>query len=51
LKFLLDEGLSPRVQDLLRAAGHDVAHVRDMGLQSASDPVVLAAALEQGRVY
>jgi len=50
LKFLLDEGLSPRVLDLLRDTGHDVVHVRDVGLQSAPDPVVLAAALEQGRV-
>ena len=50
MKLLLDEGLSPRVVDLLGAAGHDVVHARDAGLQSASDSVVLAAALEQGRV-
>ncbi|MDQ6727832.1 MAG: DUF5615 family PIN-like protein [Actinomycetota bacterium] len=50
MKFLLDEGLSPRVLDLLHAAGHDIVHVRDVGLQSAPDPVVLATALEQGRV-
>lgn len=50
MKFLLDEGLSPRVLDLLRAAGHDVVHARDVGLKSAPDQVVLAAALEQGRV-
>ena len=50
MRFLLDEGLSPRVLDLLHAAGHDVVHVRDVGLKSAPDPVVLAAALEQTRV-
>ncbi len=50
MRFLLDEGLSPRVLDLLRVAGHDVVHVRDTGLMSATDPVVLAAALEQNRV-
>jgi len=50
LRFLLDEGLSPRVLDLLRAAGHDVVHARHIGLQSAVDSVVLAAALEQDRV-
>jgi predicted nuclease of predicted toxin-antitoxin system len=50
LRFLLYEGLSPRVLDPLRAAGHDVVHARDVGLQSAPDQVVLAAALEQGRV-
>ncbi len=50
MRFLLDEGLSPRVLDLLSAAGHDVVHVRDSGLQSAPDPAVLAVALEQRRV-
>ncbi len=50
MRFLLDEGLSPRVLDLLGAAGYDVVHVRDIGLQSRPDPAVLAAALEQRRV-
>ncbi|MCA1705101.1 MAG: DUF5615 family PIN-like protein [Actinobacteria bacterium] len=50
MKFLLDEGLAPRVLDLLTAADHDVVHVRDIGLQSAPDADVLAAALAQGRV-
>ncbi len=42
LRFLLDEGLSPRLLDLLRAAGHGVVHARHVGLQSAVDSVVLA---------
>lgn len=50
MKFLLDEGLSPRVTLLLREAGHDAEHVRDLGLASASDPVVLDAALASQRV-
>ncbi len=50
MRLLLDEGLSPRVLDLLSAAGHDVVHVRDIGLQSKPDPVVLAAAQKQSRV-
>lgn len=50
MRFLLDEGLSPRVVDLLTAAGHDVVHARDIGLKSALDPVVLAAAVEQQRI-
>jgi predicted nuclease of predicted toxin-antitoxin system len=50
VRFLLDESLSPTLLDLLRAAGHDVVHARDIGLQSASDPVVLAEAREQRRV-
>ncbi len=50
MRFLLDESLSPRLGDLLRAAGHDALHARDIGLMSASDPVVLAAALQDRRV-
>jgi predicted nuclease of predicted toxin-antitoxin system len=50
LRFLLDEGLSPRLVDLLAPAGHDVVHVRDIGLTSASDPVILARAAEDERV-
>jgi predicted nuclease of predicted toxin-antitoxin system len=50
LRFLLDEGLSPRLVDLLASAGHDVVHVRGVGLTSASDPVVLGRAAEDERV-
>ena len=31
MRFLLDNNLSPRLGELLRAAGHDVVHVRDIG--------------------
>jgi predicted nuclease of predicted toxin-antitoxin system len=31
LRLLLDEGLSPRVGDLVADAGHDAAHARDLG--------------------
>ncbi len=50
LRFLLDESLSPLVKPTLTAGGHDAVHVRDFGLTSASDPTVLPAALEDGRV-
>ncbi len=50
MRLLLDESLSPRLGDLLRAAGHNVAHARDVGLMSAADPVVLAAAMDDRRV-
>lgn len=38
------QNLSPRLADLLRAAGHDAMHVRDLGLASAPDEVVMTAA-------
>ena len=46
MRFLLDEGLSPRLADLLAEAGHDVLHVRDINLKSAPDPVILRRAVE-----
>jgi len=50
LRFLLDEGLSPRLVELLTAAGHDVLHVRDLGLTSATDPTILARVVADERV-
>lgn len=50
MRFLVDESLSPRVAQLLRIAGHDAVHVREIGLTSAADPVVLEAAAEDERV-
>lgn len=50
MRFLLDEVLSPRIVDALAGAGHDARHARDLGLASASDPVVLQAALADERV-
>lgn len=50
MKFLLDESVSPLVKHDLAAAGHDVLHVRDIGLTSAADPIVLDAAVSDARV-
>jgi predicted nuclease of predicted toxin-antitoxin system len=50
MRFLLDENLSPKLADLLRTANHDVVHVRDIGLASASDQVVIEAARADDRV-
>lgn len=50
MRFLLDEGLSPRVAHLLTAAGHDSVHARDLGLKSAPDQVVLRSAADDRRV-
>jgi predicted nuclease of predicted toxin-antitoxin system len=50
VRFLIDNALSPLVAEALRRNGHDAAHVRDFGLQSADDDSVLSAAKEQDRV-
>ena len=50
MRFLLDENLSPRLGVFLRDAGHDVVHVRDIGLMSATDEVVIEAARSERRV-
>lgn len=50
MRLLLDENLSPRLADLLRAAGHDIVHVRDLGLTSAPDERVMAVAANDRRV-
>lgn len=50
MKFPLDESVSPLVAGPLVEAGHEVVHARDVGLRSAPDATVLAAALDGGRV-
>lgn len=50
MKFLLDESVSPLAKHDLASAGHDVLHVRDIGLTSAADPIVLDAAIGDARV-
>jgi predicted nuclease of predicted toxin-antitoxin system len=37
VRFLIDNALSPAIARRLDEAGHDALHVRDIGLQHASD--------------
>ena len=50
MKFLVDNALSPRLADGLRAAGHDVIHVRDIGLAAADDEELFDLAAEENRI-
>jgi predicted nuclease of predicted toxin-antitoxin system len=50
VRFLIDNALSPEVARQLSAAGHDVVHVRDRGLQQASDAVIFELAQREERV-
>jgi predicted nuclease of predicted toxin-antitoxin system len=50
VNFVLDENLAETLGDLLSRAGHGAVHVRSVGLQSASDLVVLDYAASQGAV-
>lgn len=50
MRFLIDNALSPVLADGLRRAGHEVSHVRDLGLQSADDATVFGHAKEHNQV-
>ncbi|BBX13045.1 hypothetical protein MNVM_21260 [Mycobacterium novum] len=50
MRLLPDENLSPVLSSFLTEAGHDVVHVRDRGLASAADEVVLTLAADENRV-
>lgn len=50
MRFLVDNPLSPVVARGLRTLGHDALHVRDIGLASESDTVILRRARLEGRI-
>ena len=50
MRFLVDSALSPLVAEQLVTAGHDAIHLRDRGLQAASDEEVFRRAHEEERV-
>ncbi len=50
MRFLIDNALSPVVAERLKADGHDAAHVRDYGLQAASDDEIFGRAQQEQRV-
>jgi len=50
LRFVIDNALSPAVAAGLRSGGHDAVHVRDLGIQAASDAVIFELAAKEDRI-
>ena len=50
MRLLIDNALSPRLAEELRESGHDVIHVRDIGLESAEDEKLFELAADEDRV-
>jgi predicted nuclease of predicted toxin-antitoxin system len=48
VKFLLDANLSPALIAPLREAGHEVVHVADIGLLTATDDLIFSRAADEG---
>jgi predicted nuclease of predicted toxin-antitoxin system len=50
LRFLVDNALSLVFAEELAKSGHDALHVRDLGMQAATDEEVFDLAAKEGRI-
>jgi predicted nuclease of predicted toxin-antitoxin system len=50
VRFLIDECLPPSMAALLRTAGHDCAHVYELGLGGRPDEQIMALADRENRI-
>jgi predicted nuclease of predicted toxin-antitoxin system len=50
VRFLIDNALSPAVAEALRESRYDAVHVRDLGMQAATDEEIFTLAAVDNRV-
>ncbi|HUA48524.1 MAG TPA: DUF5615 family PIN-like protein [Solirubrobacteraceae bacterium] len=50
MRFLIDKALSPIIAQELALLGHDATHVRELGMQAASDDAIFDRAADEDRV-
>lgn len=50
MRFLADAGISPMTVEFLRRNGHDAVHVRELGMQRATDGMLVERARADERI-